>query len=331
MAASKKGSKPANRPFRKRKGTKAAARVVSHRLDKAPETPATREMDSHDRKRRGFKAAVVVLSALSLFLLVKLTVTEAIEKNPRFSLRQVVVHTEGTLTPAKIVRASGLTDGMNVLSISLPKVRDQIERLPHVESATVERDRQNGRLIMKVVQRQPVAWIECPRLKLMPALSGRGYMLDAEGVVLPCEVLTRTFLGLPVIRYEALSQAEAGAPVPDLQVQSALLLLDALKGRFENDFDQVKHIEIPAPYALVASFADGSEVTFPVDELDGGLQRFDRIRRAARARQWQIATLNVIPKKNIPIKFHSEPDMTGLERPTILLSSTEAPPPVSEP
>ncbi len=331
MAAPKKGSKPKNRPFRQRKESKSPGGVISHRLDKAPETPATREMDHQERKRRGFKAAVMVITGLSLFLLVKMTVREAIEKNPRFSLRQVVVHTEGTLTPAKIVRASGLVDGMNVLSISLPKVRDQIQKLPHVASASVERDRENGRLVMKVVQRQPVAWIECPRLKLFPALSGRGYMLDAEGIVLPCEVLTRTYLNLPVIRFEALSQAEAGAPVPDLQVRAALELLAGLKARFENDFEQVKRIEIPAPYALVATFADSSEVTFPVDEVQEGLGRFDRIRREARARQWQIATLNVIPRKNVPIKFFAEPDMSGLERPTIMLSSTEPAPPVTEP
>ena len=148
---------------------------------------------------------------------------------------------------------------------------------------------------------------------------------------MPCEVLTRTYLNLPVIRFEALSQAEAGSPVPDLQVQSALALLDGLKARFENDFEQVKRIDIPAPYALVVTFADRSEVTFPVDEVAEGLARFDRVRREAHARQWQIATLNVIPRKNVPITFHAEPDMAGLERPTILLSSTEPSASLTEP
>lgn len=325
MAARKKGSKSENLPFRKRKADKPPVETISHRLDKAPATPATREMDRDERKRRGFKAAVVVLTGLSVVVLVKMTVSEAIEKNPKFSLRQVVVHTEGTLTPARIVRASGLTDGVNVLTLSLPKIRAEIQKLAHVQSASVERDRENGRLIMKVIQRQPVAWIECPRLKLFPAMSGGGYMLDADGVVLPCVVLTRSYLALPTIRFDGLSQAEAGAPIPDLQVQAALKLLAELKGRFENEFEQVKRIEIPAPYALVTSFADGSEVTFSVDEIEDGLNRYDRIRREGRKRQWQIATLNLIPKRNVPITFQSEPDMSGLERPTILLSSSEPP------
>lgn len=325
MAARKKGSKSENRPFRSRAAGKQPPETVSHRLDKAPATPATREMDREERTRRGFKAAIVVLTGLSVVALVKMTVSEAIAKNPKFSLRQVVVHTEGTLTPARIVRASGLTDGVNVLTLSLPKIRAEIQKLAHVQSASVERDRENGRLIMKVVQRQPVAWIECPRLKLFPALSGRGYMLDAEGVVLPCEVLTRSYLALPTIRFEGLSQAEAGAPIPDLQVRAALELLAGLKGRFENDFDQVKRIDIPAPYALETTFADGAKVTFSVDEIDGSLARFDRIRREGKARHWQIATLNLIPKRNVPITFRSEPDMTGLDRPTILLSSSEPP------
>ncbi len=76
---------------------------------------------------------------------------------------------------------------------------------------------------------------------------------------------------------------------------------------------------------MVTTFADGAKVTFSVDEIDGSLARFDRIRREGKARHWQIATLNLIPKRNVPITFQSEPDMTGLDRPTILLSSSEPP------
>jgi hypothetical protein len=42
------------------------------------------------------------------------------------------------------------------------------------------------------------------------------------------------------------------------------------------------------------------------------LERYDRLMKEARARQWKIATLHFIPEGNTPATFHGTPDVSGL-------------------
>ena len=273
-----------------------------HHLDLEPESPVTREIAKQERVRWGFHAAVVLLVVCGLFALGRATVREAFVKNPRFSLRQVVVNTNGSLTAQKIVRATGLTEGENLLAIDLPQIRERIERLPEVRAATVTRDYE-GTLSIQVQQRHPVAWIECAKQKLLPMKSGQGWLLDEEGVLIPCEVLVKAYLRLPVIRTERLTEVAAGTRVNNVEVSAALQLLAAMERQLDDDREEIAVIEIPNAYSLVTKFHDSSAVTFGVDDLDDQLVRHTLIRRQARQQGWQIATLNLLARDNMPVTF----------------------------
>lgn len=297
---SKRSPKHTNGPFRHAR----EFGEEQHRIDFEPESPKVRQMRAKARVRWGFHAAVCLLVLAALIALGRATVREAFVRNPRFSLRQVLVHTEGSLSPQKIVRQTGLTEGQNLLTVNLREVRARIEQLPEVRRATIARD-YNGKLIIDVLQREPVAWLECQKQRLIPARSGFAWVTDAEGVAIPCDTIAEEYLRLPVIRMEDLPTVEAGLPVDArcLAFHAALRLLADFGRRFEDDEDEIAAIEIPKSYALVARFRGGAEVTFGIDDLDAQLARYDRIKREARERNWQIATLNLLAQTNIPITF----------------------------
>lgn len=316
MSAAKNGSKkPAKRSSHKRKGT------GTHVIDYTPESPVIREHEAVERRRQGFRTAMWLIAAMIVIGIGWVTWHEALEKNSQFMLKAVVVNTEGTLTRQQLVAATGLTEATNLLTMNLREVRAKIERLPQVKSAVVQRD-YHGKLTLDVVQRMPVAWMECPKQKLLGPLSGKGCLIDAEGALVPCNVITKEYLAMPRIQFPALSETTPGKPLPDLPVHAALRLMEKLQSRSEDGHAALEVIEIPNSWSLVAHFNGDAKITFGVDDLDPQLARFDRFMHEVRARNWRVATLNLIARVNTPVTFHETPDITGLN-----LADTAATPP----
>jgi len=306
MPAAKKGSKKSpKRPPAKRK------EPDTHVIDYLPESPVIREHEAEERRRRGFRTAMWMIAAMIVISLGWVTWHEALEKNPQFLLKEVKVNTDGTLTPEQIVAATGLTTATNLLTMNLRDVRAKIERLPQVKSAVIHRD-YHGRLTLDVDQRIPVAWIECEKWNLREPLSGKGCFIDAEGALVPCQVVTKQYLAMPRIVFPALSTAVPGEPVPDIQVHAALRLMESLQKRDEDGRTRLESIEIPNAWSLVAHFAGDARVTFGVDDQEQQLARHDRFMHEAKSRNWRLATLNLLSRVNTPVTFHEPPDVTGL-------------------
>ncbi|WP_395747959.1 cell division protein FtsQ/DivIB [Prosthecobacter sp.] len=317
MSAAKNGSKKsAKRSSRKRKG------LGTHVIDYEPESPVIREHEAVERRRRGFRTAMWLIAAMIVMGIGWVTWHEALEKNSQFMLKSVEVNTSGTLTRQQIVAATGLTEATNLLTMNLRELRAKIERLPQVKSAAIQRD-YHGKLVLDVVQRIPVAWIECPKQKLLGPLSGKGCLMDAEGALVPCNVITKEYLAMPRILFPALSSTDPGKPSSELQVHAALRLMKQLQSRMQEEQPALEVIEIPNSWSLVAHFTGDTKVTFGVDDLDPQLARFDRVMHEALARKWRIATLNLIASTNTPATFHETPDVTGLN-----LADTASTPPV---
>ncbi|MES2735721.1 MAG: FtsQ-type POTRA domain-containing protein [Verrucomicrobiota bacterium] len=314
MPPPKKASAPAPKPPRsaaKKQFSKAGGVTmdVCLRVD----SPKIREMEKQAAQRRGFKWALGLIAVICLLALLKITVQESILKNPQFELRDVAVQTSGPLTVEKIVRATLLTRGENLLTINMRALHTRLRQLPPVKDVAIERDFDAGLMTLRITQRQPVAWLDCPKLGMVAGRSEVGYLLDHEAVPFPCDVVTEALTSLPVIRYAALAQKTAGVAIQDLQLTSALKLLHELEERFEQGQPQVRSLDIQTPYSMVATFADKSVITFGVDDLDVQLARLDRIRLEARQRRWEIGTLNLLARQNVPITFRQPPDLAGLQ------------------
>ena len=284
---------------------------VTLAVDLKVESPKIRKMEKVELKRRGFKWSAALIILICLAVLLKITVRESFLNNPQFSLKQVIVKTDGSLTAQKIVRTSALTTGTNLLTVNMHDLQRRLMELPQVRSVKIQRDYE-GRLTLEVDQRQPVAWLECSKLGLLPGRPDVGCFIDDEGVTFPCEVVTPAYLALPVIKHDALNQNVPGVAMTDLPVKSVLKLLKELQERFEQGAEELRSIDIQKAYAMTAVFADQSQVIFGVYDLAEQLTRLDRIRLEARHRNWRIATLNLLVKQNVPVTFRDAPDLKDL-------------------
>lgn len=279
------------------------------------DSPKIRAMARQEATRRGYTWALRLILLICFTGLLKVTVQEAILKNPQFELQQVAVQTNGPLSVEKIVRATLLTRGENLLFINMREVRARLHQLPAVASVTLERDFDAGILTLRVKQRQPVAWLDCPRLGLIAGRAGDGWLVDAQGVPFPCDALTEAYAALPVIQHEALAQNTPGQPLNDFGLQAALKLVAALDARYEAGQPRALALQLQTPYSILTRFTDKTQVVFGVDDLDLQLARLDRVRDEARRRGWEIDTLNLLARQNVPVTFRSPPDLAGLQVP----------------
>jgi cell division protein FtsQ len=93
-----------------------------------------------------------------------------------------------TTDAATVVSALSATRGTPILLISPNRAKEQLEKLPWVRSATIER-RLPGTLFVRLVERRPLAvWQH----------GGMQQLIDREGAVIPVDDLSR-FARLPIV------------------------------------------------------------------------------------------------------------------------------------
>lgn len=297
-----------NKRRKKRRAKPANRKVAPERqpLDKKPVTPKLRKQQHEERRRKGLKWVVGMGIGMSLIGLGNTAVQETLFKNPRFSLRQVHVQTEGMLSPAEIIHHTGLVTGVNLLTVNLHDVRARLEQQPAIKSATVQRDF-DGRLTVGVLQRQPVAWVKCETQHYLPRSVGQGLLVDADGIAFPADTILPEFQTLPVIADEELKPILLGQKISTPRFDAAMQLLKLLKAREAHGPGHVTSITTPNKFALLATFDQGAEVIFSHDDVEAQILRYDQFLAEARAKRWQFTKLNLVASTNTPVVFKTDP------------------------
>jgi cell division septal protein FtsQ len=296
-----------NYAFRSRR---KRVRIEVHRLDLNPETAASLREKRRRVMRWGFKFAVGSLVLTGLISVGKIVVRDAFVESPRFKLQHISVMTDGSLQPSAIIAATGLQEGVNMLGIPLVQVREKLEQLPLVRHAKVSRG-YPGVLFLEVEQRQPVAWLECSQLRLAANVPGSGCLVDADGFALPSGEVKLEQEKLPTIRVEKLSRLAPGQCIESPAVHAALKLLQAHAASDLAHSANIVRIDASRGYALTVSFDSRLTVVLPTDQIEKQLQRLARVIREARDAKWQIATVDLLVERNVPVTLRSSAATPG--------------------
>jgi hypothetical protein len=300
----KRKARKKNSVFRTRPAS-AAVNPQRQPLNLEPETPAMRKRRDAEMRRSAVRWVVGLVIMVALGVLGHAAVEETLLSNPRFTLKQVFVETKGMLTPQQICRATELPDGVNLLTVNLADVRTRLLNLPAVSAAEVARDFE-GKLTIKVRQREPVAWVQCERLRYLPKTSGRGLLVDGQGYAIPAETVLSEFDALPIIVDESIDQVSPGAIIETPRFKSALSLLSLLKGREAANGTTLLSIAMPNDFALEAKLAGGACIVFGYNNMEVQALRFDRVIAEAKAQKWTLEKLNVIAEYNMPFVARDE-------------------------
>src|SRR5438477_3344866 len=269
---------------------------------------------SHKASQHRNRRILVVLSKVVLVLALAVGVVLGLRfgakhfffENPDYQLSQIETQTDGTLQRDQILKTAELRDGVNIFSVNLARVRDQLQQLPQVDEVQVIR-KLPGEIDIKIVERKPIAWITSDKQISDPFASDVAFLVDARGVLMKEKKLLPEYLGLPLITGCTSESLEPGKIVESFEAKAALELLRLSTASFMQTRFLIREIDGSKGYCLVVTDKNISRITVGFDNLDAQLQRLEQFLVYADDSKRDLATVNLLVQRNIPVTFGRNP------------------------
>ncbi|CAN5641479.1 hypothetical protein BH20VER1_BH20VER1_05390 [soil metagenome] len=291
----------------------SAPRVKNLRISKPRERRQQHLLDvrvrSHTAVQQRNKRLLVITSKLVLIALVCAGIVSGVRygakqlffENPEYRLSNIEFTTDGTLQRERVLEAAELEEGVNIFSVNLGEVRDQLQQLPQVDQVEIRRN-MPAEIVIKITERRPVAWITAE--KELSGIHAEGaFLVDARGVLMKQKKLLPEYLGLPAIVGCTGESLEAGRTVSSFEAKAALELLKLSTRSFMQTRFQVREIDLSKGYCLLVTDKNRTQVMFGFDNFEDDLQRLEKLLVHADDTRREIATANLMVKRNLPLTW----------------------------
>ena len=253
-----------------------------------------------------------------------------IYQNPDFRLRLITVNVNPVIDEPGIADAAGidLEAKPNLFDIDVKEVARKLRQLPAIANASVERHLPDT-LAVTVSPRLPKAWITGPAGDLKAVRREGGMLVDADGMSYPCpEHLLKSSAALPLI---VVSAADArtlakGGQIPQASLEHCFLLLEAAQAADPDAMQWIESVRQVNDWSLLLVTRQGTEATFGLGDHTRQMAALRAALDHANEKGYVIATINLIPKYNIPITLRDDPSPP----PRVVVVATpkeDAPPP----
>jgi hypothetical protein len=227
------------------------------------------------RSRRGNRSPVrfprgviAVLAAAALVTALVPPGMSWLRKSPYFRVSVIDITTDGSVTREQIAAAAGVFPGMPIMEAAPADIKQRVERIASVKSASVRRVLPS-KLIISAKQRVPVGYL----------CRGAMYQVDEDGVVLPVD-RERLRRGLPLVFGLNDTTADTAGDRRVLSVFDRLRLLSFRKAIMAGPLQSAGISQIDFSHAGSVSFiraADGAEITLDESDLGAGLAHLGRL------------------------------------------------------
>jgi cell division septal protein FtsQ len=270
------------------------------------------KLRSHQARTTRLRAVSSILgislgTVLGLFILwqgLRLALDLMVYENNAFSIRAISIRTDGDIPVEEIRQWAGVKFGENLLALDLSRVRRDLELVPWIQEATVERVLPDS-LRLSITEREPIsqAYAWQPRPGYPPSV----FYLDAAAFVMsprkrqPDNSSANT-LGesLPLLTGIPASELKPGRQVLSDQVRAALRLIEEFAQSPMLGVVDIQQIDLSTPDLLRMTTRQSNEVTFATHRLETQLRRWRAIYDVGLKRGKSIATLDLSVSNHIP-------------------------------
>lgn len=230
-------------------------------------------------------------------------------ENPAFAVQEIDVQTDGVIATDQLRRWMGVKPGQNLLALDLAKVKRDLEVVPMVRSASIERILPHA-LRVRVIEREPLAQVTVARAQPNNSIAGVVFQLDAEGYAMPpldprqrSTPPSQPAEQLPIIAGLNSNEVQAGRRLDSPQVQAALQLIAAFDQSPMAGLAELKRVDVASADTLVVTTGQGSEVTFGLTELEQQLRRWRQVFDRGQQMNKAIASLDLAVTNNSPARW----------------------------
>jgi cell division protein FtsQ len=252
------------------------------------------------------KFAIVLALISGIYVGTRFAAKRFFLDNPDYKLSNIEVQTDGTLQRDQILSVAEVHEGENIFRVNLARVHDRLQDLPQVDEVEIVR-KLPVEIDIRIVERKPIAWITSDKQVADPFASDAAFLVDGRGVLMKEKKLLPEYLGLPLILGCKSESLEAGKIVETPETKAALELLRLSTRSFMQTRFQIREIDVSKGYCLVVTDKNHSKVTFGFDNLDAQLQRLEQFLIYSDDAHREIATVNLLVQRNIPVTFAKPP------------------------
>ena len=265
---------------------------------------------------RAGKFAVLACVVVALGFGARMGLQKVFIENDEFQLQEIHLETNGLMTEECFAELTELDLSASVFAFRLSDARRKLEERPGILEADVGR-RLPGTLKVTLIERTPVAWIECDGLGIVARDVEKGLLVDREGVVLPCEpwwvdavavlpVAAVAALPVVVVADGKVGDFMIGKKMRHREAERALHLVQ-LSSRMLSGADwNLPVVAVQNDYSLIAATSSGTVATFGMYEHQRQLGDLKAVLRHARETGRGVTRVNLIPERNIPVGFAGE-------------------------
>lgn len=275
----------------------------SHHLD----VRVSSKKASSLRWRKNINKFLKLAAALTFVLLLVVSVYRGIDyflfENPTFEVSDISYSTDGRMSREQVLDCLDLRIGANILRLDLDEMRERIlSELPSVQGVKIIRDIPN-RLTFKIKERFPVAWLGNTARLQSPQRCRGGLLVSSDGVVMRCDMLEPGYVSLPVIFPENEITIVPGSMIESVALTKGLEIVNSCSNVFKKNPVRLQSLRVTSPYSLVGYLNTGTEVIFGLENIHRQVSNLKVLLDEGTRRGEALATVNLLPKKNIPVRF----------------------------
>jgi hypothetical protein len=229
-------------------------------------------------------------------------------ENPAFAIHQIDTQTDGVLSVEQIRRWAGVKLQDNLLALDLARVRRDLEAIPSIRSAAIERALPHT-LRIRISEREPIAQFAFPQPRGTNLWEKGIYLLCADGtVMLPLEPHQRAVPNtapdaLPLLIGIPANDLRPGRRVETPQTLAALKLLEFFSRSSMAGLVELKQIDLSVPNLLNVATIQNSDVLFGFNDLEGQLRRWRAVHEYAQRAGKYVVWMDLSVANNIPARW----------------------------
>lgn len=260
---------------------------------------------------------VVMVLAVPLFLICGAYVawkggdallSRLVYENPAFAIHQIDTQTDGVLSLEQIRRWAGVKLQDNLLALDLARVRRDLEAIPHIRAAAIERALPHV-LRIRITEREPMAQFFFPQPRSTNLWDKGVYLISADGtVMLPLEPHQKALPNtapevLPSLVGIPMNDLRPGRRVESPQTIAALKLLGVFSRSSMAGLVELKQIDLSVPNLLNVATVQHSDVMFGLNDLEGQLRRWRAVHDYGQRAGKYVAWMDLSVANNIPARW----------------------------
>jgi hypothetical protein len=255
---------------------------------------------------------------------VKYGIRRGLLENEEFRLQSIELTPNPAIDERRLVQVAGINLNGSLFDCQVAEIEAKLDALPELASATVRREFP-GTLIVEAVAREPHVWISSPSHGVPARDPEQGLLVDRAGFAFHCPpALLAKASNLPVLQLgEGGEMPAAGKQVVHPEFDRLMRLYHVACNEIEGADKWVDTLRQSRAWSLEMVSRDRTAASFGLGDHERQMSDLRAALEHARMQNQQIASIELIPERNIPVVVRGE----SVPR-AILLDETE---PASEP